>query len=929
MIKALLLFITITFTVFSFVNAQPPPTQANQPSQQQAAKAIDSIKLVLAKYKAKANFEADTNYLNSLNREGFYFIFLDRDTAFALGQKAKLLCEKVRYEKGQIDALINMARGRLRPLDKVIPYLTEALVLAEMNNDQKRKAEVYKNIGSVNISNRQPDAAVEPRLNALKIYQSLNNPQDIIYANIDVSIAYTRAKKYSLANDHGLIALRLSQSARNKYLQIACLNNLSNVYAAQNKVIEQLDYHNKALKIYESLNDQKGQAVQFNRISIDYLLLGNFASSLENEFNSLKINEALNDIQAMGYNCNSIGIIYGTSKKYDESTEYFKKALELKGGQNATPGDIAIASRNIAENYLNQKKYPEALDYLNKAKQIFEHVTDDWIGTIQCMESIAQIYQEQKKYAEALEVKQAAIKKQVELDGKPWYWTYTQLASIFCDLKQYDSALYYARMALSLTPATNKVRLADIHETFTKIYKAKGDGMNALFHYEQYKLYTDSLINQEAEKKTAYLAAGYEYSKKETELKAQQAIEVAELNNRNLEAIAEQAEMKRLTEITRLEQQNDNLRLQQEKEQSELRRKLETQELLKKNEQTELQGKLEKQSLQQENEKAESKSKLRLYTLLAALAVFSLIAFILIRNNRQKQKANDLLNRQKTEIDLQREVLEKTLRDLKSTQSQLIQSEKMASLGELTAGIAHEIQNPLNFVNNFSEINTELIEELKAELTTGNHQQVTELLDNIKENEQKINHHGKRADAIVKGMLQHSRKSIGVKEPTDINALADEYLRLAYHGLRAKDKSFNATMITDFDKNLSAGEAGAGKINIISQDIGRVILNLITNAFYAVTEKKKQAGDDYEPTVTVSTKKFNSGVEVRVRDNGNGIPKKVLEKIFQPFFTTKPTGEGTGLGLSISYDIIKAHGGEMKVETKENEGTDFIILLPI
>jgi signal transduction histidine kinase len=256
----------------------------------------------------------------------------------------------------------------------------------------------------------------------------------------------------------------------------------------------------------------------------------------------------------------------------------------------------------------------------------------------------------------------------------------------------------------------------------------------------------------------------------------------------------------------------------------------------------------------------------------------------------------------------------------------------MASLGELTAGIAHEIQNPLNFVNNFSEVNTELIDEASQEIDKGNIDDVKILLNDIKDNEEKINHHGKRADAIVKGMLQHSRTSTGVKEPTDINSLCDECLRLSYHGLRAKDKSFNANMKTDFDKTI-------GKINIIPQDIGRVILNLLTNAFYVVNEKKRspnpQKGDNepYEPTVTVITRRLGSPlgdggkIEIKVSDNGNGIPQKVLDKIFQPFFTTKPTGQGTGLGLSLSYDIVKAHGGEIKVDTKEGEGTEFTIIL--
>jgi signal transduction histidine kinase len=268
------------------------------------------------------------------------------------------------------------------------------------------------------------------------------------------------------------------------------------------------------------------------------------------------------------------------------------------------------------------------------------------------------------------------------------------------------------------------------------------------------------------------------------------------------------------------------------------------------------------------------------------------------------------------------QVLEKTLADLKSTQSQLIQSEKMASLGELTAGIAHEIQNPLNFVNNFSEVSNELIGELKTELATGNRELATELANDISGNLEKINHHGKRAADIVKGMLQHSRSSSGQKEPTDINALADEYFRLAYHGLRAKDKTFNATMKTNFDETI-------GKVNVIPQDIGRVILNLITNAFYVVNEKSKLQAASYEPLVIVSTKKLGSKIEISVKDNGNGIPQKNLDKIFQPFFTTKPTGQGTGLGLSLSYDIVtKAHQGEIKVSTKEGEGTEFIVVLP-
>jgi len=332
---------------------------------------------------------------------------------------------------------------------------------------------------------------------------------------------------------------------------------------------------------------------------------------------------------------------------------------------------------------------------------------------------------------------------------------------------------------------------------------------------------------------------------------------------------------------------------------------------------------LTEQQRQQEilQSQADFKNKIKLYALLAALGVFLLLAIILYRNNRQKQRANALLHYQKNEI-------QNTLTKLKSTQSQLIQSEKMASLGELTAGIAHEIQNPLNFVNNFSDVNKELLVEMKDEMNKGNIDDANAIADDVIENEQKINHHGKRADAIVKGMLQHSVISTGQKEPTDINALADEYLRLSYHGLRAKDKSFNATIKTDFGKSI-------GNINVIRQDVGRVLLNLYSNAFYSVTEKSKQQLVGYEPTVSVSTKLLNSPlgdgskVEISVKDNGNGIPQKVVDKIFQPFFTTKPTGQGTGLGLSLSYDIVKAHGGEIEVDTKEGEFAEFVVQLPI
>jgi ligand-binding sensor domain-containing protein/nitrogen-specific signal transduction histidine kinase len=307
------------------------------------------------------------------------------------------------------------------------------------------------------------------------------------------------------------------------------------------------------------------------------------------------------------------------------------------------------------------------------------------------------------------------------------------------------------------------------------------------------------------------------------------------------------------------------------------------------------------------------------FRIFSVIAMFVVVYFIVQKQSRHLKKQNIVLEEK---VQDRTKELKHSLEELRSTQAQLIQSEKMASLGELTAGIAHEIQNPLNFVNNFSEVNKELLIEMKEEIDKGDLEEVKLIVDDVISNEEKISHHGKRADSIVKGMLQHSKASTGKKDLTDINALVDESLRLSYHGLRAKDKGFNATINTDFDE-------GIGKINIISQDISRVLLNLFNNAFYAVNEKKSRLNGTFEPALSVCTKRENGKVEILVKDNGNGIPQSIIDKIFQPFFTTKPTGQGTGLGLSLSYDIIKAHGGEIKVESEEGAGTEFSIKLPI
>jgi len=313
-------------------------------------------------------------------------------------------------------------------------------------------------------------------------------------------------------------------------------------------------------------------------------------------------------------------------------------------------------------------------------------------------------------------------------------------------------------------------------------------------------------------------------------------------------------------------------------------------------------------------------------TLVVSWAMFLRFKNLQVEKNRLIAEQKEALEIQVAERTAE---LQQSLENLKQTQAQLVQSEKMASLGELTAGIAHEIQNPLNFVNNFSDVSVELLQELKDEVEKGDMDEVNALADDVMQNLEKIAHHGRRADGIVKGMLQHSRTSSGQKELTDINTLADEYLRLAYHGLRAKDKSFNAELVTNFGEGLP-------KINIIPQDVGRVLLNLFTNAFYATEEKKKSppapergADGEYKPTVTVSSQQIGDKIEIMVKDNGTGIPDAIKDKILQPFFTTKPTGEGTGLGLSLSYDIVKAHGGTIEILSEEGNFTIFTVSLPV
>ena len=584
---------------------------------------------------------------------------------------------------------------------------------------------------------------------------------------------------------------------------------------------------------------------------------------------------------------------------FDSSLLYAEKALKLSEEIDFARGR-ANALIGFGNLYLRQGNYPQALQYEFKALELSEKFNFEREKAISLLE-LGYTYQNLSDYSRSLAF---SLRARELFKGNSWggYNVENEIAisNTYMATNKKDSALLCMQKVYD--DPQNKITLSIILEVLGNIHTSLGNYTIAK-QYLQRAISTDiknndlySLIWAYNSTAKLYKATNQPDSSIYYAIKAITLAENIQLNEGIL--------INSLILSTEFEATDAAKALYYRKIYDDVYNKMYGQDKVLALQKT-VAEQQERERQVAENRKA-NEIRLKQFGFTGGLAILLLVAVLLYINNRQKQKAN--------------KVLEKTLSDLKDTQSQLIQSEKMASLGELTAGIAHEIQNPLNFVNNFSEVSNELIVEMNDELDKGDINEAKAIASDIRQNLEKINHHGKRADAIVKGMLQHSQASTGQKEPTDINKLADEYLRLAYHGLRAKDNTFNATLKTNFDESI-------GNINSVPQDIGRVLLNLINNAFYVVDEKKKQIGDGYEPTVSVSTKKMSDKILISVKDNGNGIPQKILDKIFQPFFTTKPTGQGTGLGLSLSYDIIKAHGGEIKVETKEGEGATFIIQL--
>jgi two-component system, NtrC family, sensor kinase len=700
----------------------------------------------------------------------------------------------------------------------------------------------------LSISSKPQFSGKDSILRVLEQYRSKTNfEKDSNYISTLIELAF----RYNNNNPDTTIllsrlAIGLCDRIDFKQGKSDALKNIGLAYNVKGDYTNALLFLAKGLETAIEGNYKKGAGRIYHNRGIVYSNLGKYPESLENYFQALKMREETRDTLGISSSTNGIGTIYFMQGRYADAMEKYKRALVLSQAINYIAG-IESGYANIGEINYRQADYSEGIKNLQEALKLTV-ITGNIETKAFIYYILASIYLKQSDYAAATE--NFMITKNLAAEvGSPEYECRSRfgLSEVAIAQNDFSKALMRTKEGLAIVAKIGFNELMrDGNEQLSRIYEKQGNGMQALYHHRLFKLYADSINNQQTEQRSANLAADYEYAKKEIVIKAEQ-----------------------------------------EKKQIEFQKKTNQQRWI-------------------------------IFSAFAAL----LVAWLIFRSRQKTKKANNLLHHQNIEIDKQKNIVEKALRDLKATQTQLIQSEKMASLGELTAGIAHEIQNPLNFVNNFSEVNKELLEEMKEEIDNGNTEEVKAIANDVIYNQEKITEHGKRADAIVKGMLQHSRSSSGIKEPTDINRLADEYLRLAHHGLRAKDKSINASIKTEFDETI-------GNINIIPQDIGRVILNLITNAFYVVNEKNKQNIAGYEPTVEVSTKKEGNKVLVSVKDNGNGIPQKIIDKIFQPFFTTKPTGQGTGLGLSLSYDIVKAHGGELKVETKDGEGSEFIISLPL
>jgi len=673
--------------------------------------------------------------------------------------------------------------------------------------------------------------------------------------------------------------LKLLQKTKKDTTRVNILNQISLSYSNTSPE-NAIKYGTQAKQLADSIAYTRGLAYALKNIGIAYYSQADNVQTLANWSQSLKAFEEINDKKGIANILSNLGAVYFNKGDDANALDYYNKSLKYAEELNDTLR-IATALINMGAVYFNNPAtHEKAQTYYLEALPLCEKLGDnDAIGTTTV--NLGEIYLAKNDDSTALYYFERSLKAYENSKNIPY--SLNDIARVYEKRGDYATALKYHNQALEAAEKLSaKLDMAQSYLGLATTFSKKGDVPAALNAYNQGQVIAKE-IGAYTELKNAYdglaklyvrtgdLANAYKYQRLLTDIndtiynyETEKKIAILEFNSEI---------QKKQTEIDLLTRDKDLQNLN-----------------------------LKRQAIVRNS-------------LIAVLLLVIVIVFVLFRNYLIKTKTNALLDAQKKE-------LERTLNDLKTTQTQLIQSEKMASLGDLTAGIAHEIQNPLNFINNFSDVNKELLGELREEAERCNIEGIKAIMNDLTSNEEKINHHGKRADAIVKGMLQHSRKSSGRKEPTNINGLCEECLRLSYHGLRAKDKTFNAEFKTSFDNSID-------KISVVSQDIVRVVLNLFNNAFYAVNEKKKIADKAYQPRVSVETKKLNGKIEIVVADNGDGIPQNITDKIFQPFFTTKPAGKGTGLGLSLAYDIItKEHNGTIKVESEEGKGSRFIIQLP-
>jgi|GEM_PF-1035965 len=776
---------------------------------------------------------------------------------------------KARQDTHKVNLLnkLSMFAGwRVSNFDDAFHYARQAKQLAEVLNFKKGIANSYNNIGiTYNIQRNYPEA-LENYRTALKIREEIRDKPGIATTYNNIGVFYSNQGNYSQALKNYRSALKIREEINDKQGIAACYHNIGMIYNNQGDYPEAMKMAIAALKVHMETGDKYATAKSYASIAAIYQNLDNYTESLKNSLFALKAYEEVGDKNGIGETYTNIGNAYFGQGNYAEALRNYLAGLKIAEEIGVKVG-IAYAHHNTGLVYSVQGNYPEAMRSYLAALKIREEIGEKH-GLAGSYAAIGELYLKQGKTVEAKEWTTKGLKLGEEIGAK------TLIGSSYALLASADTTL--------------------------------GNYKGAYENYTMYTRYKDSLFNEENTKKLTRLETQYEFDKREDSLKVEN--EKRELMlQKEMQLTALRFEYEKKQAAARSEKEKQQLQYEEE-----LNRQRINHEYEQKQQQLEAehQKNLAAEKAKQESQKAASERTRNL--LFGGIALLALVAGFLYWNNRQKQKAKSKV--------------EKAYSELKATQQQLIQSEKMASLGALTAGIAHEIQNPLNFVNNFSEVSKELLDEMQEALEKGDMEDARDIVSDVIQNLEKINHHGNRAGDIVKSMLQHSRTSSGKKELTDLNVLCDEYLRLAYHGLLAKDKSgttarLNITHKTDLDSSLS-------KVNIVQQEMGMVILNLINNAFYAVTEKKKQNEDGYEPVVTVSTKKQNAKVEIKVTDNGTGIPQKNRDKIFQPFFTTKPTGQGTGLGLSLSYDIVKAHGGDLVVESTEGSGTSFRIILP-